>query len=247
LHPGWPFPSRPRIARLSRFGNSAEYFDTAYFGWQGDSAERSAGVVVPLVVERFHPRSVIDLGCGAGGWLKVFREHGVEDVLGVDGAYVRPEALRIRPEEFVGHDLAQPLSLDRRYDVAISLEAAHYLPEGSAAVLVESLTATAPVVLFGAAVPHQPGGPAQNLQWPSWWAELFAAQGFGAEDWLRPLVWEEPGVDWWYAQNTILYVQAEDGGMRPPPLVHPGLLAELARRPENKSAIARLLSRLNTD
>jgi SAM-dependent methyltransferase len=204
-------------------------------------------VVVPLVVERFRPRSVVDLGCGSGGWLKVFREHGVEDVLGVDAPYVRPEALRIQPEEFVGHDLARPPSLDRQFDLAISLEAAHYLPEASAPALVETITALAPVVLFGAAVPHQPGGPAQNRQWPSWWAELFTASGYGAEDWLRPLVWDDAGVDWWYAQNTILYLRGKANGTRPQRLVHPGLLEELAGRPEKRSGFARFLHRGTTD
>jgi len=204
-------------------------------------------VVVPLVVERFHPRSVADVGCGSGGWLKVFREHGVEDVLGVDAPYVRPEALRIRSDEFLGHDLAQPLALDRRFDLAISLEAAHYIPEASAAALVETMTTLAPVVLFGAAAPHQPGGPAQNRQWPAWWAELFAARGFVAEDWLRPLVWEDARVDWWYAQNTILYLQSGEGGRHPRPLVHPGLLEELAGAPAKRSARTRLFHRRTTD
>jgi SAM-dependent methyltransferase len=204
-------------------------------------------VVVPLIVERFRPRSVVDIGCGSGAWLRVFRQHGVEDVLGVDGPYVRPEALRIRPDEFLGHDLAQPLALDRRFDLAISLEAAHYVPETAAPALVKSITALAPIVLFGAAVPHQPGGPAQNRQWPSWWAELFAARGFEAEDWLRPLVWEDPGVDWWYAQNTILYLRGGAAGPRPRALVHPGLLEEVAGRPEKRSVIARLLPRRTTD
>jgi SAM-dependent methyltransferase len=209
----------------------AAYFDTAYFGWQGDSAERSARVVVPLVVERFAPSSVVDVGCGSGAWLKVFREHGVEDFVGVDGPYMQPEALRIEPAGFVGHDLREPLDLDREFDLAISLEAAHYVPEERAVTLVESIAALAPVVLFGAAIPHQPGGPGRNRQWPAWWAELFALHGFRAQDWLRPVVWEREGVDWWYAQNTILYLRGGAAGEPVLPLVHPGLLEEVARQP----------------
>ena len=78
--------------------------------------------------------------------------------------------------------------MDRVFDLAISLEAAHYVPKEGAPGLVESkICVHAPAVLFGAAVPHQPGGPGRNRQWPSWWAALFAAHGFRAEDWLRPL------------------------------------------------------------
>lgn len=213
---------------------SAAYFDTAYFGWQGDSAERSARAVVPHVVERFRPKSVVDVGCGSGAWLNVFREHGVADLLGIDGPYVQPEALRIPAREFAARDLGEPFRLDREFELAISLEAAHYVTEEGAPALVESIAALAPVVLFGAAVPHQPGGPGRNRRWPAWWAALFAEHGFRAEDWFRPLVWDDARVDWWYAQNTILYVR--DGGPGEPvrALVHPGLLEEVARAPESR-------------
>jgi hypothetical protein len=46
---------------------------------------------------------------------------------------------------------------------------------------------------------------------------------------LRPLVWEDARVDWWYAQNTILYEARDEPGERVLPLVHPGLLAEVGR------------------
>jgi SAM-dependent methyltransferase len=184
---------------------------------------------VRLVVERFNPASVVDVGCGSGAWLKVFREHGVVDTLGVDCPHVRLESLRIPPECFIAQDLAEPLVLDRRFDFAISLEAAQYLPRHAGIALVGSIAALAPAVLFGAAVPGQAGGPARNLQWPAWWAAQFESRGLRAADWLRPLVWEDARVDWWYAQNTILYEARDEPGERVLPLVHPGLLAEVGR------------------
>jgi SAM-dependent methyltransferase len=217
---------------LADLRESAAYFDTDYFRWQGDSAERSARAVVPLVLERLRPASVVDVGSGTGGWLKVFRELGVDDVMGVDGPYVEQAALRIQPHEFVGRDLNEPFELGRHFDLAISLEAAHYVPEARAPALVESIAALAPAVLFSAAIPHQPGGPGRNAQWPAWWAGLFAQHGFRAEDWLRPLVWEDPQVDWWYAQNTILYLRDQSESDAVLPLVHPGLLEEVARPPD---------------
>lgn len=220
------------ILPLDDLDASASYFDTEYFGWQGDSAERSARVVVPLVMERLRPASVVDVGCGSGGWLKVFAEHGVNEVVGVDAPYVAHEALRIDPASFVAQNLAEPFELGRRFDLAISLEAAHYVPEDRAALLVASIAKLAPAILFGAAVPHQSGGPGRNHRWPGWWAELFAAHGFRAIDWLRPLVWEDERVDWWYAQNAILYLADGGAGERILPLVHPGLAGELAHPSE---------------
>jgi len=211
-----------------RLDDTASYFNPAYFSWQAESAERSARAVVPLVMTRFRPESVVDVGCGSGAWLQVFTEHGVEDVFGVDGPYVQPASLRIAEEHFVRCDLSEPCRLDREFDLVISLEVAHYVAKDDAPALIESIVALAPAVLFGAAVPHQPGGPGQNRQWPSWWAALFARHGFHPQDWLRPLVWEDERVDWWYAQNTILYVRDREAGERIMPLVHPGLLEEVA-------------------
>jgi SAM-dependent methyltransferase len=225
-------PQKRRLRSLTELRESAAYFDSAYFGWQGDSAEASARAVVPRVIERLRPASVIDVGCGSGAWLKVFKDLGVADVVGVDGPYVQPDSLRIAPTEFLGRDLNEPFRLERVFDLAISLEAAHYVPEERAAGLVESICSLAPAVLFGAAVPHQPGGPGRNRKWPAWWAALFARHGFHAEDWLRPRVWEDERVDWWYAQNTILYVSGEGSSEPVRSLVHPGLLEEVARPAE---------------
>jgi hypothetical protein len=51
---------------------------------------------------------------------------------------------------------------------------------------------------------------------------------------LRPLVWDDERVDWWYAQNTILYVSDKASGDPVRSLVHPGLLEEVARPAESR-------------
>ena len=110
----------------------------------------SAEVVVPLVVQLLHPRSVVDVGCGTGTWLKVFEEQGVSDFCGLDGDYVG-EALEIPTDHFVPADLRMGVTLDRRFDLAVSLEVAEHLPEESAADFVREPHApcTRRVVLRG--------------------------------------------------------------------------------------------------
>ncbi len=218
----------------------ARYFDRAYFDWQAASAERSARVVVPALLARTGAETVVDLGCGTGAWLQVFLELGAREVLGVDGPHVDRAQLRIPQKSFLAHDLSRPLELDRRFDLALSLEAAHYLPQERAAPFVALLTELAPVVLFSAAIPHQPGGPTLNRQWPEYWARLFALRGFRAWDWLRREIWNDGRVDWWYAQNAILFVdeahvEATDVDSADPlPLVHPGLFLELVGREKRR-------------
>jgi SAM-dependent methyltransferase len=172
-------------------------------------------VIVPLVVERLRPRSVVDVGCGLGTWLAVFMENGVADVTGVDGDYVYSSRLEIPAERFVAHDLSTPLSLDRRFDLAVSLEVAEHLPADRAAIFVGSLTALAPFVLFSAAIPLQGGTNHVNEQWPEYWAALFGHRGFLPVDCVRREVWGDENVEWWYAQNTLLFV--EEGRLASPP------------------------------
>ena len=68
-------------------------------------SRNSAKKVVPKVLKLIQPTSIIDVGCGVGTWLLVFREHGVEDVLGVDGGWINKKMLQIEEEKFISFDL----------------------------------------------------------------------------------------------------------------------------------------------
>ncbi|MCU1242656.1 MAG: hypothetical protein JWO71_3382 [Candidatus Acidoferrum typicum] len=169
---------------------------------------RSAEVIVPLVLDLVPARSVVDVGCGDGGWLAVFRRHGVEEILGLDGEYVDRGTLQIPRERFEACDLTKPLAIQREFDLAVSLEVAEHLPPECAEVFVAGLTELAPVVLFSAAIPFQGGMNHLNEQWPDKWAGLFRERGYVPVDFVRKRVWQNTAVDFWYAQNTLLFVQS---------------------------------------
>lgn len=205
-----------------------------YEAWLAGSTE-SADVAVPLIMEAIGPGSVVDVGCGLGAWLAVFKAHGVQDVLGYDGPWVDRSQLLVAPPEFEGADLRDPLPVSRRFDLAICLEVAHMLEPEHAAPVVEALAALAPVVVFSAGIPGQGGTMHRNEQWPAYWADLFAVHEYVAADPFRLALWEEPDVKWWFAQNMLCYT--EPGAIKrlpqlaearcdgaPLPLVHPGCL-----------------------
>lgn len=212
-----------------------EQYTPEYFDSFKHSSRRSAEVVVPIVASWVNPHSVIDLGCGLGMWLSVWRETGAE-IRGVDGEWVARDQLAIPADRFTTHDLSQPYNPDKRYDLAMSVEAAEHLPPESAASFVNSLTQAAPVVLFSASTPNQPGADHVNCQWPDYWAGLFADRGYLVIDTLRYMIWEDTRVDWWYRQNIMIYVDRDSlntwpkleaiyaEGARPLRLVHPELM-----------------------
>jgi len=199
-----------------------------------DTSRTSAQVIVPFLMNWAAPTSVIDLGCGLGAWLAVFKEAGVREICGVDGDYVPRNQLVIPERAFIAYDLTRPYVADRQFDLAISLEVAEHLPPESGRALVESLADLAPVVVFSAAVPHQGGEHHINCRWPGHWADLFARRGYVAIDTLRFKIWEDSRVGWWYRQNIVIYVCAEQlsrwpvleimhrsSPARPLPLIHP--------------------------
>lgn len=207
-------------------------YDRDYYRTLDATSLRSARRVVPRVLELVAPRRVVDIGCGRGSWLSVFQEHGVPEILGVDGDWVDPVGLHIPADRFRRVDLGRPLEIDGGFDLAVCLEVAEHLPEDRARGLAEDLARLAPVVLFSAAVPFQGGVGHVNEQWPDYWAERFAGLGFRVVDVLRRELWDDPEVVWWYAQNTLLFVREDRlAGLprlleavvpeAPPRLIHP--------------------------
>jgi SAM-dependent methyltransferase len=229
------------------------YSENFFSSHQAGSAS-SAARVAPLILELTGARSVIDVGCGIGTWLAEFVKLGVTDVQGVDGPWVKPEQLLIPRERFAAADLARELPVSRAFDVAISMEVAEHLPESGAERFVESLTKLSPVVVFSAAIPMQEGTDHINEQWPGYWSAKFGARGFAPIDCVRPAVWNDGAVAWWYAQNTMVYASAPAlersaalraakavHGGEPLALVHPGCLNARVTQPIGLRRILREL------
>jgi SAM-dependent methyltransferase len=199
-----------------------------------EGSSSSADVVVPLIARWVAPRSVVDVGCGVGTWLRAWSHAGVDDFLGLEGEDVLKNGgeLAVPRERIVAADLALPMQAGRTFDLAISLEVAEHLAPESAPGFVAALAELAPVILFSAAIPFQGGTGHRNEQWPGWWAQRFLSLGYRCYDVLRLAIWSDERVQPWYAQNTLLYVRDDAPWSRmrlpagvapgsPLPLVHP--------------------------
>jgi SAM-dependent methyltransferase len=208
----------------------ADYND-AFYAERDQQTRASAAAILGIVEQLTGFRSLIDVGCGVGTWLAVAQQRGVADVFGVEGEWVDPAKVVIDRSNFLNADLRKPLPVQRTFDVAMSLEVAEHLPESVADDFVATLTRLAPVVLFSGAVPRQRGVGHINEQWPDYWARKFLARDYVALDVIRPRVWDDEKVLWWYSQNAMLAVRRDrldsDPKLRdlprnpPEPKVHP--------------------------
>jgi SAM-dependent methyltransferase len=181
-------------------------YNRAFHRATAGAAMTTADVIVPALQRLVSPCSVVDVGCGLGAWLAKWRAVGVEDILGLD-LRVNQEDLLIDPSQFREIDIGRPFDVGRKFDLAMCLEVGEHLDPESAPALVESLVRLAPVVAFSAAIPFQGGTDHRNEQWPDYWEGLFDRNGYVAIDCLRLPYWDDQRVAWWYAQNSVLYVE----------------------------------------
>jgi SAM-dependent methyltransferase len=188
--------------------SDGETYDHAYFADWLEEAERSAPVVVPLLLDFFpFVRSVVDIGCGPGAWLAEFRARGVDEIVGLDGSDIPPDLLQVAESAIRRADFRQDFAIADRYDLAMSLEVADCLPPAASEHFVGELTRTSDVVVFSAAAPGQSKRSGSNERWLSYWVSLFLEQGFLHVDLLRPLIWYDQRVSWRYAQNMMIFVR----------------------------------------
>ncbi len=189
-------------------------YNRDFYDFIRPGAMRSAEIIIPMVYGLLeNVTSVADVGCGEGAWLSVWNKlYPYTEIHGFDGDYVGDENLLIHPDDFTAVDLEQ--GVDQKwwnvFDLVESLEVAEHLSEDKADSFVDELCdLSRGAILFSAAIPGQNGRGHINEQWPEYWDEKFQANGFRGSNVIRDAIWENPEVENWYKQNTILYMMED--------------------------------------
>src|SRR5947199_5521543 len=73
---------------LIKFNEVIRLMSAKYIYTSGDNNPDSAKEIVPILFSLFNPKSVIDVGCGTGIFLKCFKDVGVKEIFGIDGKWV---------------------------------------------------------------------------------------------------------------------------------------------------------------
>jgi SAM-dependent methyltransferase len=193
--------------------------------------EKSAEEILPYIITKFDPKSILDVGCGLGSWLSVAQKSGITDIAGIDGEYVDTSKLYIPKEFFFTKDLTNPFNLNREYDLLLCLEVAEHIDDKYADIFIASLIKHSKLILFSAAVPGQVGEKHVNEQYPEYWQKKFEQHGFVYYDILRDKVWENKNIRWWYKQNMFIVAHKDanlqfDSSEKILSHIHPQLFSE---------------------
>ena len=160
-------PAFTEYQDLERYGYLLEKIDE----WEGGQAQALA----EWLIEHFHPKSVVDIGCASGLYLLPFMAQGIE-IFGMDGA---PQAgSKLSPEWYRRWDFRKPFAMAETADLCLCLEVAEHIEEPFADEFIRSLVTVSNRIVFSAATPGQGGEGHYNENTQSYWLEKFARYGF---------------------------------------------------------------------
>lgn len=188
---------------------SLYHYGDDFFAYQQIGSLASARAIAPVVKRNLKPSSILDVGCGAGAWVRAYTETGIGDVVGVDASYVRPDRLLFDPTRFHAINVADVFRIGRAFDIVQCLEVAEHLEPAASNTLVDNLVAHAPVVLFSAAPPGQGGEHHINERPYDYWRDLFQVRGYALFDFLRPQLRFRRGVEHWYRYNLLMFARED--------------------------------------
>jgi SAM-dependent methyltransferase len=199
--------SRRIVSWLERRAAPDELYDERYYADIDPFMLVSAPAISRSLKRELAPRSVIDVGCGAGALLASLEEVGVTCV-GFD--YAEAALERCRRSGLMARRLdieRDPIPPDRA-DVVVSTEVAEHLDEQRADRFVELLTTLAPIAVVTAALPGQGGTDHVNEQPNDYWIEKFETRGFALDSDLSTLLraeWRDAGVESFLYASLMIF------------------------------------------
>lgn len=155
------------------------------------------------------PKSVLDVGCGVGGWSLAFKEAGVKNLILLDHPSNSRENLLFQENEFYTADFQITIPQVYKADLVICFEVLEHINPKYCHAVIEYLTKCSDTVLFSAAIPGQGGYNHVNENFSSYWEAIFEQFGFRKYDIVRPLILFDNQIEYFIRQNIFLYVKGK--------------------------------------
>ena len=187
------------------------YYDKQFFSQRSPSATvGAAALVVDVVLEHFSPRTVVDIGCGNGNFVKAFQDRGI-DAWGIEGSRAARGAAVVDPNCIRIFDLREVLRIENSADLCICFEVLEHIGAKHADQVVANIVGAANELLVTAAPPGQGGRYHVNEQPYQYWISKFEIHGLRFDETttqtLRKQL-DERGALSWLADNMMAFRQS---------------------------------------
>ena len=182
-------------------------FDREFFDKNLEWNLPIASKLVVILINYFHPSSVVDVGCGNAEFLAEFQKRGVL-IKGYEGSHHAIDSSLVGKEFIEKFDLKNTIQDSRKYDLVLCLEVAEHIEKDYSLKLVENLTKLGGVILFTAAPPGQGGHFHMNEQPREFWVNLFSILEFSIDENLTEILksgMKKKGILSWYSDNLMVF------------------------------------------
>jgi len=166
-----------------------------------------AAKLVDILMNYFHPSSVVDVGCGNAEFLLEFQKRRVL-IKGYEGSQHAIDSSLVGKEFIEQVDLRNTIQDSHKYDLVLCLEVAEHIEKNYSQKLVENVTNLGDVILFTAAPPGQGGHFHMNEQPREFWINLFTMRIFSIDEDLTEALkkeMKEKGILSWYCDNLMVF------------------------------------------
>jgi SAM-dependent methyltransferase len=157
------------------------------------------------VINYYHPKTWLDVGCGTGTSLKYVQKQGIK-TMGLENSDLAIKISKLQ-NLIRKHDLTVSLDLQQQFDVIWCYEVAEHLPEGSADTFLNTLVCHSKYIVLSAAVPGQGGDGHINEQPASYWIKKMNERGYIVDS---PLTESIHALHELYSGNIQCFKKAQD-------------------------------------
>ncbi len=227
----------------AKYGNiqmtNSKVYDDDFYKSQQEGSLRSAKIILEdissIIHNLFENKTVRDIGCGVGTWLSVASESlKARQITGYDFPKGNIKTLVPR-DKIVSCNLISVENFEPA-DITFCLEVMEHVEESLHADLIEKICKNTNIIIFSAAAPLQGGTGHVSERNPKYWKKLFENNNFNGYDIIRPRIWENEDIEYWYRQNILIFTKELILELDCFPsfnfshLVHPILLADMSNR-----------------
>lgn len=167
---------------------------------------QQANALASILIDMYHPKLVIDLGCGTGLYLVPFYNKGIE-VLGIDVSKVAKENSLIPSNLIRTFDLCQPLYTAKHWDLCLCIETIEHIRRDCNVTVIDNICKQSNTIIFSGAHPKQGGLGHVNEQPKSYWIEMFKNHSFYEDNDALNITLSEIKKHphcWWLLKNLII-------------------------------------------